>query len=193
MKKVRLRKDRIIKVSLAIVLVIVTSVLALRGCFDSVENLSYPIEYTEYVEKYAKEYNIDTALLYAIIRTESGFDPKAVSSENAMGLTQILPSTFTWLLTKTDEDLPIDALYEPETAIKYGALLLNILYQQFEETDVVIAAYHAGVGNVGNWLKNGEYSDDGKTLKKIPFADTEYYVKKVTDAVEVYKKLLREN
>ncbi len=190
MKKVRLRKDRIIKVSLAVIIVIAVSLLAIRSCLDSVEKITHPIEYTEYVEKYAEEYNVDIALLYAIIKTESGFDPKAQSSEDAMGLTQILPETFTWLLTKTDEELPVDSLYEPETAIKYGALLINILSQQFSETETVIAAYHAGVGNVGKWLEDDEYSDDGKTLKKIPFADTEHYVKKVTSAVEVYERLL---
>ena len=53
----------------------------------------YPLEYTQWVEKYAKEYNIDDLLIYAIIKAESNFNEKTKSASNAKGLMQVLDTT----------------------------------------------------------------------------------------------------
>ena len=54
---------------------------------------------------------------------------------------------------------------------------------------VALAAYNAGLGNVKNWLKDKNYSSYGKTLDKIPFKETDEYVKKVLKRRDIYKKL----
>ena len=74
--------------------------------------------------------------------------------------------------------------------IRYGTYLLGYLLRYFDgQTDVAVAAYHAGVGEVSGWLGDSEYSDDGVTLKKIPISDTAHYVDKINNALAVYEKL----
>ncbi len=189
----KLRVDRIIKASVVLILVLVIIIVAIRGCYKGIEKLQYPIEYTQLVEKYSAEYDVDKVLVYAVIKTESGFDPNAKSSENALGLTQILPMTFDWIKLHINDNAELEDLYEPETSIKYGTWFLDYLLDKYGVTETAIAAYHAGPGRVSEWLENEEYSDDGKTLKNIPFNDTNYYVKKVMDAYDVYSDLLRKD
>ena len=73
--------------------------LALFGV-KKVENALYPIKYSEFVEYYADKYELDPLLVYAIIRTESGFDPAAHSNADAIGLMQITETAFHWLRAK---------------------------------------------------------------------------------------------
>ena len=153
-----------------------------------------PDEYVEYVEIYSAEFGVPEDLVWSVIKTESGFDSSAVSSKGAVGLMQLMPSTFEWL---TDdilrEYLGIGMLYDPETNIKYGTYYLSRLYNRFGDWDTAIAAYNGGEGNVSEWLKDKKYSDDGIKLKtdKIPdsYSETKNYVKKVNKALEKYKKL----
>ncbi len=151
----------------------------------------YPLSYSQLVESNATEYGIDESLLYSLIETESGFDKNAVSSVGARGLTQILPETFQWLQSKTGESFTDDALFEPEVSVKYGAYLLSILENEFGNTETAVAAYHAGIGKVHQWLENPEYSDDGVTLKYIPYDDTRAYVDKIMRTRDIYVKLYK--
>ena len=169
------------------VLLIVTCVFFTgRAVFRAV----YPLDYSREIDKYADEYNVPRVLLYAVIHTESGFDKDAVSSAGAIGLTQITPETFHWLQTKTGESLPDEALYEPETAVRYCAVFYKLLLSEFDnDWTTAVAAYHAGRGQVNVWLQNPDCSADGKTLTAIPSKDTNHYVHKVLKAVEIYYNL----
>ncbi len=149
----------------------------------------YPREYTLLVTSAAAEYALAPALLYAVIHTESHFNPQAVSSDGARGLMQIMPETFDWLQTKTGENLTPDSLFEPEVSVRYGALLLRYLLDEFDQTETALAAYHAGRGQVNRWLRDPHYSQDGQTLREIPFKDTRHYVDKVMNAYEKYQNL----
>ena len=80
-------------------------------------------------------------------------------------------------------------LKDPETNIRIGTWYLKFLTDRYDNTSTAAAAYNAGHGNVDKWLKNTEYSYGGNTLYKIPFEETEKYVKKVKRAYEIYKKL----
>lgn len=164
---------------------------AFAGSYRTVMKLSYPHKYEEFVEKYSAEFGLDSALLYAVIRTESSFDPSAVSSADAVGLTQITPETFEWLRMKLGETQGELSLLDPETSVKYGAFFLSYLLDEFGETPVALAAYHAGRGRVNSWLKDSEISPDGKTLTKIPISETAHYVKKVTKALNIYSNLYK--
>lgn len=164
---------------------------AFAGSYRTVMKLSYPHKYEEFVEKYSAEFGLDSALLYAVIRTESSFDPSAVSSADAVGLTQITPETFEWLRMKLGETQGELSLLDPETSVKYGAFFLSYLLDEFGETPVALAAYHAGRGRVNSWLEDPEISPDGKTLTKIPISETAHYVKKVTKALNIYSNLYK--
>lgn len=153
-----------------------------------------PEEYAEFVEKYAQEYSVSEELVWAVIKTESGFDSSAVSNKGAIGLMQMMPSTFEWLTNDILRDHHNSGmLYDPETNIKYGTYYLSRLHNRFGDWDTAIAAYNGGEGNVSEWLADLRYSDDGKKLKieNIPdeFSETENYVKKVNKAFRKYKEL----
>ncbi len=169
----------------AILVLVVVAVNTVALC----ERTLYPVRYSDIVEKYAQEYRVDKVLIYGIIKTESNFDENAVSSVGAMGLMQITPETFEWLQTKTGEELDEDALFDSDICVKYGALFMSMLLEEFENTETAIAAYHAGRGQVNAWLADSEYSSDGETLEYIPFKDTEKYVKKVVRNTDKYEKI----
>lgn len=147
------------------------------------------MKYTEFVEKYSAEYGIEPELVYAVIKTESSFNPDAVSDADAVGLTQITPETFEWIKTKLGEENNNSNLHNPETSIKYGAFFLGYLIDEFGNTDTALAAYHAGRGRVNGWLDDKEISPDGKTLSDIPIPETAHYIKKVNKALNIYNNL----
>ena len=151
----------------------------------------YPMKYEDYIDKYSAQYDVPKTLLFAVIKTESSFDPKAESSAGALGLTQITPETFHWLQTKTGETLSDDALSDPETAIRYGALFLGLLLDEFNSAETAVAAYHAGRGRVNSWLKDENISPDVVNLKDIPIPETAHYVRKVMRAVNIYNSLYK--
>ncbi len=157
---------------------------------DELEKLSYPIEYSEYVEKASAEYDLDEALIYAVIRTESSFNSEAQSPVGACGLMQVMPSSFEWLqsLRGTTGEYTTEDLFDPEICIDYGCYLLRYFMDTYEDERCAIAAYNAGFV-VGEWLEDENYSVDGKTLIDAPYPETSEYIKKVESAKEMYIKL----
>lgn len=165
------------------------AVLAFPKISDEGKKLIYPIKYEEIVEEEAKKNDLDKFLVYSVINTESGFDAAATSPVGARGLMQMTDETFVWMQSVLGEEQEGDAAYDPAVNIKYGCALLRLLLRQYENTEVALAAYNAGMGNVDAWLDNPDFSDDGKTLDVIPFEETDNYVKRVNNALENYKKL----
>lgn len=157
---------------------------------EKLEKMNYPIEYSQYVNKASKDYNIPPELIYAVIHTESRFDPNAKSGAGAYGLMQIMPSSFDWLMQKRGEEgkYTTDDLFKPEVNIDFGSYLLKYFYDYYGNEKCAVAAYNAGFV-VGDWLEDRNLSSDGKTLDAIPYPETENYVERVEHAKEMYKKL----
>ncbi|MCH5208422.1 MAG: lytic transglycosylase domain-containing protein [Oscillospiraceae bacterium] len=178
---------------LIIILVILVIALLVTGGlwgYNKYLTESYPLKYSSYVEKYAKENNISEYLVYAVIKTESGFRTDARSNVGARGLMQIMEETFDWIKFKRgDTDTVYYDMYSAEKNIEYGCWLLGFLYEEFGDIDCVAAAYHAGRGNVNNWLSDRNYSSDGKHLDYIPISDTAHYVDKINATMDVYVSL----
>ena len=187
-KKALVRSAVIISI---LILSILTGLL-FQIIWDHVDRKSHPQEYSEYVEQYAAEYGVPEAVVYAVIKTESGFSSGAVSEAGAVGLMQIMPDTFHWLLTMTRESLDSGMLYDPQTNIKYGTYYLSYLYLRYGSWDEVFAAYNAGHGKVDEWLADEDYVDENGKLAEIPYPETRNYVKKVNKAIEVYTRLYYE-
>lgn len=154
---------------------------------DQIYKYIYPKKYSEYVEFYAKEYDLDENLVYSVIKAESKFDKEAVSKKGAKGLMQIGDTTRDWAI----EELKMEEadIFKPQDNIRIGCWYLSKLYKEFKDVDLVIAAYNGGSGNVKKWLSNQEYSTDGKNLHTIPFKETSSYVEKVKHNYEMYKKI----
>lgn len=194
--RTRRKKNGKAKIVIAILLVAVLAVLAFFGIRYGVERFekeTHPKKYSEYIMKYSKAYGLDSYLVYAFIKTESGFDEKAESYLGARGLMQIMPETFEWIRYRLDEEndpeISFDSMYEAENNIRYGCYLLKYLSDEFGGgLTEIAAAYHAGNGSVSAWLENSEYAQNGKLIK-IPKSDTAHYVDKISNAYEVYCKL----
>ena len=156
--------------------------------YDKINKSLYPLEFTEFIDKYCDEYDVPRSLAYAVIRTESGFDPSAVSRVGAIGLMQLMPDTFSWLSRLMEIEERPELISDPETNIRYGIYYLHHLYIRFGSAswDTVLAGYNAGHGRVTQWLADAQYSDDGVTLKNIPYEETRSYIKKVNSARDKY-------
>ena len=151
---------------------------------------AFPRMYLDSLERYAKEYQMDPLLVLSIIKTESNFDARAVSQRGARGLMQIMDPTARWISGKMNmSNYTPDLLYDPDYNIKMGVWYLRWLYDKYHDIDLVIVAYNGGVGNVDKWLADKNYSDDGKSLTKIPFEETSSYLLKVKFTYRVYKFL----
>ena len=152
---------------------------------------AYPVHWADEVERYSEEFGVEKSLVFGVIHTESSFRPEAVSPVGARGLMQITEETFDWAKWRMgDADTSYEDLFEPESNIKYGTYILSLLIEEFDDTSVALAAYHAGWGNVKKWLDDKAFSDDGRFLNNTPFAKTNDYVVKVNKATEIYRKLL---
>ena len=148
----------------------------------------YPMKYQQQVDRAAETYNLEKSLIYAVIRTESHFDPEAESHVGAVGLMQLMPESFEWLQGLRGQKLDISELNNPDVNIDYGCYLLRYFYDYYGSEETAVAAYNAGFV-VGDWLKDPNYSSDGKSLDAIPYGETERYVEKVMKAKKMYKKL----
>ena len=187
---------KIIKFSVCIIIalsVMLAAAFGLKSIHDKYVYSTYPLGYQSEVEAAAKKYNVDKYLIYGVIKTESDFNPDAVSYVGAVGLMQLMENSFEWIQTlyvdEEYEKYTFEDIKDPALNIDYGTHLLSILIDMFEDEDTAVCAYNAGVGNVAEWLKDSRYSDDGKTLKEVPFDETENYRHTVEQNKNCYKKL----
>ncbi len=147
----------------------------------------YPLRYSEYINVYSNEYNLDKYLVMALIKTESNYIYDAHSGV-ASGLMQITSETATWIAEKTD--IVLDDIFNPKTNINMGCYYLSYLLDYYDyDEKLALCAYNAGMGNVNKWLGNEEYSKDGKTLDQIPFAETKQYIEKIEKCKKIYINL----
>ena len=187
-------KVKVVIISIIAVALAVTAVLASTHFYKKTENnlekSAYPLEYTDLVNKAAKDYNLQPALIYGVIHTESRFNPDAGSSVGAVGLMQIMPETFDWLQEKRGEagKYTTEDLYTPSVNIDYGSYLLRYFLDYYGNEKCAVAAYNAGF-EVSNWLEDPNCSPDGMTLDVIPYPETSEYVVKVENAKQKYIEL----
>ena len=150
----------------------------------------YPMEYTDLIRSRAAAEGLEPAYVAAVILAESSYNPQAVSSVNAQGLMQIMPETGEWIAGKFDETYVEGCLFDPETNIRYGCWYLGYLLRRSDGDKICsTAAYHSGQGTVDGWLKDPEYSTDGRTLNIIGGPRANTYVGRVLEYYEKYTQL----
>lgn len=183
---------KIIKILIAVLAVLIAIVAVLMG-FNTGKNIAHPVGYTDLIEKYSRENDLDKYLVMAVIKTESSFIADAHSGK-ASGLMQLTDETAEWICGKMKLDYDNIDLMDPETSVKLGCYYLKYLIDKYDgKIDTALAAYNGGMGNVAKWLDDKKYSDDGETLKDIPFPETKNYVEKVNKSWEYYKENYKEN
>ncbi len=144
----------------------------------------YPLSYAHVIVGHARNYELDPALLAAVIYRESKFDPDARSRSGAVGLMQLLPDTARGIALHTGGvNFVVADLRDPEINVRYGAFYLRRLLRKYGDLELALAAYNAGQRNVDEWLAAG---------KGIAFAETREYVEDVLDLRDVYARAYAE-
>jgi soluble lytic murein transglycosylase len=159
---------------------------------EMLERTEYPLRYPAIVRGHAKQYDIDPALLAAVIYSESRFRPHVRSAQGAIGLMQLLPSTASGIATRTGGTAFVASdLDDPEINVRYGAWYLRHLRRHYmglpDATTLALAAYNAGMANVDSWVAQ---TKPGQPLQ-IPqaFAETRHYLNGIEHARSVYQRL----
>ena len=173
-------------------------------------------KYRNEVEKYCHKYDVDPAMAYAVMQTESSFNPKAKSYVPAYGLMQIVPSSAgkdcAQSLNKPFSKPTANYLYEPENNIEMGVHYLYLLkkryYTKVENTDsqnlCVIASYNTGAGNVARALRGDtkiskaipqinamSYEELFRYFEKKLLPETQNYIRKVTERMNDFNKWMK--
>lgn len=187
------KRTRVIAFIAGVIAVFVVMGIVLRSVNKSYVDNTYPLGYQTEVEQAADKYGVDKYLIYAVIKTESNFDPDAVSHAGAIGLMQLMPVTFDWVMTyyagEEYKDYTAEDLKNPGINIDFGAHVLALLLDMYGNEDTAICAYNAGIGNVDRWLEDSMYSDDGLSLKTVPLEETENYRRLVAQNKSCYMRL----
>ena len=176
-------------------LLLITVVLLFSGAISNfrnyIEKQVYPLNYKEEILLACAKYDFEPEFLCAVIHTESKFQAQAQSHAGAAGLMQLMPNTFMEIANRKGEERAESDILIPKINIDYGAAYLRHLYDAYNYGDIytACAAYNAGPGNVSEWLKNEEYSLDGKTLLSAPYKETSDYIERIRTAQDMYKKL----
>lgn len=129
--------------------------------------------YHMFIIQTASHYQIDPALIKAIIMAESGYNTKAVSKKGAKGLMQLMP--------ETAQSMGVEDIFNPHQNITGGVQYFKQMVNRFNgDVKLALAAYNAGSRNVRNY--NGV----------PPFKATRYYIKKVLKYYQIYKNQMGE-
>ena len=127
--------------------------------------------YSPLIAKAARRHGVSEALLHAVVRAESAYDPNAVSKGGAVGLMQLMPDTA--------RGLGVTDRTDPGQNLDGGARYLKKLLEVFkQDVRLALAAYNAGPGAV---------RDHGNRVP--PYRETREYVKKVTAFMKQYQRI----
>ena len=147
----------------------------------------YPKKYSKIINIYSYEYDVDSDLIYAIVKVESNFNEQAESASGAIGLMQIMETTAEEVAEKIN--LQKHDLYNPEHNIQIGVAYFSTLIERYNNINLAIVAYNAGMGNVDTWLEKGIIKRDGSNIENVPFKESNNYVRKVLKTYEIYKEI----
>jgi len=151
--------------------------------------LIYPAYYADVVSAQADIYNLSPALLLAMIRQESLFEPGAESHAGASGLLQVMPATGEYIAGQAGFDnYAAGQLKLPYLGLQYGAWYINQQLQIFDNHLLIaLAGYNAGPGYALNWIETTD--DPDVFVESIPFWETRTYVRTVYENMAAYRRL----
>lgn len=150
----------------------------------------YPLAYWNIIEEQARARRLDPHQVAGLIRQETVFTPRALSSAKAYGLMQLLVETGQRVAKKYGIDRAItpDALYEPRLNIQLGTGYMRDQFDKFGRIEYVAAAYNAGPGRVVQWRSSLPLEID-EWAEAIPFKETRGYVQGVVRNTLQYERL----
>ena len=134
---------------------------------------------------------LDPHIVASLIRQESEFNPSAISTANAMGLMQLLPSVGKGLAKQLKiKHFSPDELLVADTNLRLGTRYFRQMVDHFGgQVEYALAAYNAGEDRVDDWRKNGNFTDVEEFVESIPFTQTREYVQAIMRNAVIYKLL----
>lgn len=163
-----------------------------QGARDArVYRLAYPLIDREELERQAKVYKLDAALVAGLIKQESAFYPKAVSVADARGLMQVLPSVGANVAKSLRYPVwSTSLLFDPDVNLQIGTQHLAAALRQYDDIVRALAAYNAGGSRVERWSRKSSASSNTELFaEQIPFVETRDYVRIVQRNAEMYRAL----
>ena len=157
--------------------------------------LFYPKDFSDEIEKNSKIYGINPAIMYALTRSESFFDPKVKSSAGAVGLCQLMEFTASDIAASLK--IQDYNLTDPEINIKFGSYYLSSLIRRCDNSILQgFFSYNAGITRVRRWLlattqafgKKSNMPED-LFLETLPYTETREYGRKLVAASAMYEWL----
>lgn len=152
-------------------------------CFDKNSPLTF-------IKPFGKiDYNEN--LVYSIIRQESFFDVYAISTSNAIGITQFIPKTANSFAKKLGiKNFDITHLYNPQLAIRFSVEYLKYLENLWKGNLIyMVASYNAGENAVKKFLDTNQIDDPAEFIELFPYKETRDYVQKVIKNYIIYDSL----
>lgn len=158
-------------------------------------SMIYPVAYKNIYESYSQKYNVPMELALSITRQESTFNTNARSWADAFGLMQLIPEKASDLSKKYNLKYEnFNDLYNPETNVQMGILLLGDLTKKFNgKFAQSVAGYNASTSAIAVWEKerfNGDYLE---FIESVPYEETRNYIKLVFRNFITYKRVLSNN
>jgi soluble lytic murein transglycosylase-like protein len=137
-------------------------------------------------------FRVDPALVFAVVRQESGFDPKAVSSAGATGLMQLMPRT----AEAVGDNSHQKSLFDPATNLDLGQRYISALMGDpaiGENLLLVAAAYNTGAGNLAKFVNTLSHEDPLLAIESIPTDQTRGFIERVLANYWIYRARLGGN
>lgn len=155
--------------------------------------LAFPVVRGADLWEHGRGFDVDPLLMLGLMRQESTYKPWVVSSANAIGLVQVLPSTGARMAALLGEQRysPGD-LKEPSYNLRYGTYYFSLLMRRFDGVfPLAVASYNGGPHNVSRWYKpwHGRDIPLDVFVEQIPYPETRDYVKRVTGYYASYVSL----
>ena len=156
--------------------------------------LLYPAPFRESLLKHAPPRGLDPRFLLAVARQESRFKSDAKSNAAARGLMQFISATADDVAKQLGKRAFIqDELYNPDTAIEFGAQYLSSLFKQFPAMPQAVAgSYNGGPDNIARWVARSRGNDPDRYVAEVGFSQTKEYVFIVMSNFWVYQRLYSE-
>lgn len=157
-----------------------------------IRRLIYPVYYQDLVLAQAQANNVDPALLFALIRQESLFEPEANSYADARGLMQIMPATGDDIANRANAgDYSLEKLWLPYYNIEFGSWYIRQMLDFVGENPfAALAAYNAGPGRVDEWLQyTGAQKDPDIFIALIPLSEPQDYVRRIYLNLAAYREI----
>ncbi len=156
-----------------------------------IQRLIYPLPFADLILAAAGPRRVDPLLFAALIRKESMFNPAARSSANALGLTQVIPTTGQGIARSLGRpDFKNEDLFRPIVSVEFGLYYLSTQLQQYGGLIYpALAAYNAGGGNANRWIAEFGLDDVDLFAERIPFDETNRYVQVTYEYYQIYRRL----